>query len=49
MIERSVNNILKMNLPIDFIAPSHGLVWRKDINEVIEKYSNHKSFHKRYK
>ena len=38
MIDRSINNILKMNLPIDFIAPSHGLVWRKDINKVIEKY-----------
>ena len=38
MIDRSINNILKMNLPIDFIAPSHGLVWRKDISKVIEKY-----------
>lgn len=38
MIERKINDILKMNLPIDFIAPSHGLVWRKNINEVMEKY-----------
>jgi flavorubredoxin len=27
-----------MNLPVDFIAPSHGLVWRKDVNKVIENY-----------
>lgn len=38
MVDKSINNILKMNLPIDFIAPSHGLVWRKDLNKVIEKY-----------
>jgi flavorubredoxin len=38
MIEKSINNLLKMNLPIDFVAPSHGLVWRQDINKVIEKY-----------
>lgn len=38
MVDKSINNILKMNLPIDFIAPSHGLVLRKDLNKVIEKY-----------
>lgn len=38
MIEKSINNLLKMNIPIDFVAPSHGLVWRTDINKVIEKY-----------
>lgn len=38
MVDKSINNLLKMNLPIDFIAPSHGLVWRKDLNKVIEKY-----------
>lgn len=38
MIEKSVNNLLTMNLPIDFVAPSHGLVWRNNINKVIEKY-----------
>ena len=38
MIEKSVNNLLTMNLPIDFVAPSHGLVWKSNINKVIEKY-----------
>lgn len=38
MIEKSINNLLTMNLPIDFVAPSHGLVWRNNINKVIEKY-----------
>ncbi len=38
MIERKINDILKMNLPLEFIAPSHGLVWRKNITDVIEKY-----------
>ena len=38
MIEKSINNLLTKNLPIDFVAPSHGLVWRNNINKVIEKY-----------
>lgn len=38
MIEKSINYLLTMSLPIDFVAPSHGLVWRNNINKVIEKY-----------
>jgi flavorubredoxin len=37
--------ISKLNLAIDFIAPSHGLVWRKRISYIMEKYlywSTHK-------
>ncbi|MDR1662920.1 MAG: FprA family A-type flavoprotein [Endomicrobium sp.] len=30
--------ISKLNLAIDFIAPSHGLVWRKHIPDIMEKY-----------
>ncbi|MDR1942763.1 MAG: FprA family A-type flavoprotein [Endomicrobium sp.] len=30
--------ISKLNLAIDFIAPSHGLVWRKHISDIMEKY-----------
>ncbi len=38
MIERKINDILKMNLAVDYIAPSHGPVWRKNVNDIIEKY-----------
>ena len=27
-----------MNLPIDMIAPSHGVIWRKNPQQIIEKY-----------
>ncbi|MDR2811554.1 MAG: FprA family A-type flavoprotein [Endomicrobium sp.] len=30
--------ISKLNLAVDFIAPSHGLVWRKYISDIMEKY-----------
>ncbi|MCL2144655.1 MAG: FprA family A-type flavoprotein [Endomicrobia bacterium] len=31
--------IQKMNLDIELIAPSHGLIWRKHIPEILEKYA----------
>ncbi|MDR1122824.1 MAG: FprA family A-type flavoprotein [Endomicrobium sp.] len=31
-------SISKLNLAIDFIAPSHGLIWRKHISYIMEKY-----------
>ncbi|MDR3243734.1 MAG: FprA family A-type flavoprotein [Elusimicrobiota bacterium] len=32
--------IAKLNLAIDFIAPSHGLVWKRDISKILEKYTD---------
>ncbi len=38
MVTRKINEIWGMNLKIDMICPSHGLIWRKDLNKIIEKY-----------
>lgn len=38
MATKKINEILAMNLPIDIIAPSHGLIWRKNPTRIVEKY-----------
>ena len=38
MVKNKVNEILKMNLPIKMICPSHGLIWRKDPIQIVNKY-----------
>jgi len=38
MVMRKVKEIVAMNLPIKLICPSHGVIWRKNPQEIIEKY-----------
>ena len=38
MVKNKVNEILKMNLNINMICPSHGLIWRKDPLQIVNKY-----------
>lgn len=40
MVKNKINEILKMNLEISMICPSHGLIWRReeDISSIINKY-----------
>lgn len=38
MATRKVNEILKMNIPIKLIAPSHGAIWREHPKDIIKKY-----------
>ncbi|MDR3256714.1 MAG: FprA family A-type flavoprotein [Endomicrobium sp.] len=38
LVAAKLSEISKLNLNIDIIAPSHGLVWRKYISEIIQKY-----------
>ncbi len=38
MVTRKINEILSMNLPIDLICPSHGVIWRKDPVQIVKKY-----------
>lgn len=35
---KKINELLSLNLQIDMIAPSHGLIWRKNPTQIIEKY-----------
>lgn len=38
MVTRKLNEILAMNLPLNMVCPSHGVIWRKNIGMIIEKY-----------
>ena len=38
LILRKIEDIQKMNIPINMIAPSHGIVWRKDPMKIINSY-----------
>jgi anaerobic nitric oxide reductase flavorubredoxin len=38
MVTRKIDELLKLNLPVDTIAPSHGIIWRKDPMQIVKKY-----------
>ena len=35
---RKIDEVLALNLPVDMIAPSHGVIWRKEPLQIVEKY-----------
>jgi len=38
VILRKIEDMLKMNLSVKMIAPSHGIIWRKDPGKIINSY-----------
>ena len=38
LVEGKINQLLDMKIPVDMICPSHGLIWRKNPEQIIEKY-----------
>ena len=38
LIKKKVEQIKAMGLPIEMIAPSHGIIWRKDPMQIVDKY-----------
>lgn len=38
MVKNKINEISKMNLKINMICPSHGLIWRKNPEQIVKKY-----------
>lgn len=38
LIQKKITEIKGLNLPIDVIAPSHGVIWRKNPMQIVEKY-----------
>ena len=38
MVTRKVREILAMNLPLTLICPSHGVIWRRNPEKIVEKY-----------
>lgn len=37
-VTKKINEILSFNLPVDMICPSHGLIWKENPNQIVEKY-----------
>lgn len=38
MVKRKMAELLGMGLPLDIIAPSHGIIWTKHIDRIVGKY-----------
>lgn len=38
LILKKIEDVQKMNIPITMIAPSHGIIWRKDPMKIINSY-----------
>jgi len=38
LILRKVEEVQQMGLEIEVIAPSHGVIWRKDVTQIVEQY-----------
>ena len=39
MVTKKINEVVGMNLPLEIIAPSHGVIWRKDPLQIVTKYA----------
>ena len=39
LVKKKLEEIGKLNLPIDIIAPSHGAIWRDNPLQIVEKYA----------
>ena len=39
LVTRKIDEVLGMNIPVKTIATSHGIIWRKDPLQIVEKYS----------
>jgi len=38
LIAKKIEDVVKMNVPIKMIAPSHGIIWRKDPMKIVNAY-----------
>ena len=38
MVENKITEILSLNLPVDMICPGHGIIWRDNPLEIVNKY-----------
>ena len=39
LVKRKIEEIVGLNLPIDIIAPSHGVIWRDNPMQIVEAYA----------
>jgi anaerobic nitric oxide reductase flavorubredoxin len=40
LITRKIQEVVAMQIPIEMIAPSHGIIWRKDPMKIVNAYLN---------
>ncbi len=38
LVEKKINEVLALKLPVDLICPSHGVMWRKNPTQIVEHY-----------
>jgi anaerobic nitric oxide reductase flavorubredoxin len=38
MVEKKINEVVALNVPVDMICPSHGIIWRKDPFQIVNRY-----------
>jgi anaerobic nitric oxide reductase flavorubredoxin len=38
MVLKKIDEVLALKLPVSMIAPSHGIIWRKDPLQIVKKY-----------
>jgi len=38
LVEKKIQEVLALGLPIDLICTSHGVIWRKNPTQIVEKY-----------
>jgi flavorubredoxin len=39
LVDKKIKEVLALNLPVEMICPSHGIIWRKDPLHIVEKYT----------
>ena len=37
-VTKKIDELLSLNLPVDVIAPSHGVIWREEPLQIVDKY-----------
>lgn len=38
LVVKKINEVLALNLPVDLICPSHGIIWREDPTQIVFQY-----------
>ncbi|MDD5759998.1 MAG: anaerobic nitric oxide reductase flavorubredoxin [Desulfobulbaceae bacterium] len=38
LVDKKIKEVLALNVPVDMICPSHGIMWRKDPLQIVTKY-----------
>lgn len=39
LVSKKIKEIIDLNIPIDMIAPAHGVIWRENPLQIVEKYA----------